>query len=33
VCVGQLLDQADVAFGHSPKYGGELQVHSRLQAL
>jgi hypothetical protein len=28
VCAGQLLDEADVALGHLPKYGGELQVHS-----
>ena len=26
VCTGQLLDEADVALGHFPKYRGELQV-------
>jgi hypothetical protein len=33
VCAGQLLDEADVALGHFPKYGGEWQVHSWLQQL
>jgi hypothetical protein len=29
----QLLDEADIALGHFPKYGRELQVHSWLQQL